>query len=145
MKQLNTKWVLGHKVTSYEPTGDYDLMVGETPAGVQGPPPHLHYNYNESFMILEGEMEFFLNGVTKIAVAGDFIDLPPNTLHTFANVSDSPCKWVNIHSPKGFAQFFENIGVPAHEENARERSVTVDIIQEVIDTAANYDMLLKLS
>lgn len=145
MEQPITRWVLGHKITTFIPTGDYDLMVGETPGKVQGPPPHLHHSYSESFLILEGEMEFFLDGASKIVKAGEFVDLPPNALHTFANVSDKPCKWVNIHSPKGFARFFENIGILAEEENAQQRSVDPAIIAEVIATANDYDMLLKLS
>lgn len=145
MENQITKWVLGHKITTFNPTGDYDLMVGETPAKVQGPPPHLHYSYCESFLVLEGEMEFFMNGETRTVKAGEFVDLPPHALHTFANKSDKACKWVNIHSPKGFAKFFENIGIPAEEENAQERSVRPEVFQEVIDTASSYDMLLKLS
>jgi len=145
MEKHTTRWVLGHKITTFSPTGNYDLMVGETPAKVQGPPPHLHYSYSESFLVLEGEMEFFMDGETTIVKAGEFVDLPPQALHTFANASDKPCRWVNIHSPKGFAKFFENIGIPAGEENAQERSARPEVFKEVIATAAGYDMLLKLS
>lgn len=145
MEQSSTRWVLGHKVTSFLPTGDYDLMVGETPAKVQGPPPHLHYSYKESFLILEGEMQFIVNGEAKTVKAGEFLDLPAHTLHTFANTTDFPCKWVNIHSPKGFARFFENIGIPAEEADAQTRSVAPEVFGQVIHTAADYDMLLQLS
>lgn len=140
MKQSSTKWVLGHKVTSYDTTGDYDLMMAETPPQVPGPPPHLHHSYKEAFLIIEGEMEFMVNGQTQIVRAGQSIDVPPKTLHTFNNRSDQPCKWINIHSPKGFRRFFEKLGVPAHEENAIARSVSEDVIRQVIETASNYDM-----
>ncbi|TWO32288.1 cupin domain-containing protein [Seonamhaeicola sediminis] len=98
MKSNNTKWVLGHKITPHESSGDFDLMVAETPAKVQGPPPHLHNSLKESFLIIEGEMEFFVNGEITILKAGESMDIPPNTLHTFSNKSDKPCKWINIHS-----------------------------------------------
>ena len=104
MEQANTKWVLGHKVTLYDTTGDYDLMMADTPPHVTGPPPHVHHNYKESFLIVEGEMEFMVNGEFKILKAGEAFDVPPETLHTFKNKSDKPCKWVNIHSPKGFSE-----------------------------------------
>lgn len=145
MQQPITRWVLGHKITTFQSTGDYDLMVGETPAKVPGPPPHLHHSYTESFLILEGEMEFFVDGTTRIVRAGEFVDLPPNVLHTFDNKSDAPCRWVNIHSPKGFARFFEHIGVPAEEQDARERSLAPELIGQVIATAADYDMYLNIS
>lgn len=144
MQNNKTKWVLGHKITPYETTGNYDLMMAETPPNVPGPPPHLHHSFKEAFLILEGEMEFMVNGETKICKAGESIDIPPGTLHTFSNNSDQPCKWINIHSPKGFRDFFETLGVSADEPKAQEKSVAPDIIQEVINTAATYDMIIKM-
>jgi len=140
MERPNTKWVLGHKVTPYNTTGDYDLMLAETPPHVPGPPPHIHHNYKESFLIVEGEMEFMVNGEVKVLKAGDALDVPPETLHTFNNKNDKPCKWVNIHSPKGFREFFEQMGVPNDTANAQINSVDPAVIQKVIQTAADFDM-----
>ena len=142
--QSNTRWVLGHKVTPHNTTGDYDLMMAETPPQVQGPPPHTHNSYKEAFLIVEGEMEFFVNGEIKILKAGESIDIPPMTLHTFNNKSDRPCKWINIHSPKGFSEFFNTLGVPASENGAQERSVAPELIQKVIQTAGDYDMNIQI-
>jgi len=144
MSTTNTKWVLGHKITPYDTTGNYDLMMAETPAGVPGPPPHLHTTMEESFLIVEGEMEFMIDGKISVVKAGESVDIPPNTLHTFGNKSDRSCKWINIHSPKGFRAFFEQMGVPAGEEDAVQRSVEPALIQKVMQTAADYDMLIKV-
>lgn len=144
MENLNTRWVLGHKVTPYDTSGNYDLMMAETPPNVQGPPPHLHNSYKEAFLIVEGEMEFFVNGEIKVLRAGESIDIPPKTLHTFGNKSNRPCKWINIHSPKGFRAFFDQLGVPSSEQNAQERSIAPEIIQEVISTAGNFDMHIEV-
>ncbi|WP_406682792.1 cupin domain-containing protein [Seonamhaeicola sp. MEBiC1930] len=144
MNANNTKWVLGHKVTPHETSGDYDLMVAETPPKVQGPPPHLHNAFKESFLIIEGEMEFFVNGKTRVVKAGESVDIPPKTLHTFGNTSDKPCKWINIHSPKGFRTFFEQMGIPESEENAIEKSVAPEIINKVMATAMEYDMIINV-
>ncbi|MCK7591516.1 cupin domain-containing protein [Subsaxibacter sp. CAU 1640] len=144
MKTTTTKWVLGHKVTPFDTTGDYDLMMAETPPNVPGPPPHLHHSYKEVFLIVEGEMEFMVNGETKIYKAGESVEVLPNTLHTFSNISNQPCKWVNIHSPKGFRDFFETTGIPVDESDAQQRSVAPEMIQKVIQTAANYDMHIKI-
>ncbi len=144
MKINNTKWVLGHKITTHDTTGDYDLMVAETPPRVQGPPPHLHQTFKESFLIVEGEMEFFVNGKTMVVKAGESVDIPSQTLHTFSNKSDKPCKWINIHSPKGFRSFFERVGIPATEENAVEKSVAPEVINQVVASAAEFDMIIKV-
>jgi mannose-6-phosphate isomerase-like protein (cupin superfamily) len=144
MNNTTTNWVLGHKITLHDTSGDYDLAFGETPAGVQGPPPHFHNTYTESFLITEGEMEFFIDGKVTVVKAGESVNLPKNVLHTFNNKSNSKCKWVNIHSPKGFRRFFETLGVAQDVENSQEKSISEFIIREVIGTAADYDMQIKL-
>ncbi len=137
-----TKWVLGHKITPQTITGDFDLVFGETPPNIQGPPPHLHNIYHEVFLVTEGEMEFTLNGEVSVIKKGQTINLPPKTIHTFANNSCESCKWINIHSPKGFAKFFENLGVSEKEEQADIKSLSPEIIQKVIKTASLYDMII---
>lgn len=144
MKNTTTKWILGHKVTPYDTSADYDLMMGESPPMTPGPPPHLHHSYKEVFLIVEGEMEFTVNGEKRILKAGDSIDIMPKTLHTFGNNSDKICKWVNIHSPKGFRKFFENLGIPITENNALELSLAPEVIQQVIRTAEDFDMYIKV-
>lgn len=143
MKNNTTKWVLGHKITTYDTAGDYDMMMAETPAHMQGPPPHYHNNFKESFLIVEGEMEFFINGKVKTVKAGELVDIPSKTLHTFANKSNFACKWINIHSPKGFKGFFDALGVPAESENAQQRSLTPECIQKVMAIAEDFDMIIK--
>ena len=143
MTVTKTKWVLGHKITPHETSGDFDLMIAETPPKVPGPPLHFHNAFKESFLILEGEMEFFINGETRIVKAGESVDVPPKTLHTFSNTSELPCKWINIHSPKGFREFFEDLGVDENEQNAIEKSIAPEVINKVITTAADYDMIIK--
>ena len=71
-------------------------------------------------------------------------DLPVNTIHTFGNNSDQPCKWINIHSPKGFWSFFRDMGVDSEEENAVMKSVDESIIRKVMATAADYDMVIDV-
>lgn len=136
------KWVLGHKFIPHPTSGDFDMAVFETPAHTQGPPPHLHNTYQETFLILEGEMEFFIDGALKTIKAGESVNITPGTLHTFNNKNAAPCKWVNIHSPKGFYKFFEEIGVPANDQNAIAKSLEPSIIGKVISTASDFDMTI---
>ncbi|MEO9893264.1 cupin domain-containing protein [Aurantibacter sp.] len=143
MEKSTTKWVLGHKITAHNTSGDYDLMIAETPPHVQGPSPHSHNSFKESFLIVDGEMEFFVNGEIINLGAGESLDIQPNTSHTFSNKSDKYCKWENIHSPKGFRAFFEKMGVSDETENAQEASVAPEIIHKVIETAGDFDMIIK--
>lgn len=144
MTNNNQLWVLGHKISPVEVSGNYDMVVGETAPNVPGPPPHLHSQLNELFMVLEGEMEFVINGEVRTVKTGESVDLPPNVVHTFKNSGSTPCKWVNIHSPKGFLSFFEEMGISAGEPEAIQKSVDPTIINRVMQEAADFDMHIKV-
>ncbi|MDR5589372.1 cupin domain-containing protein [Christiangramia sp. SM2212] len=137
-------WVLGHKVSGHQLSGDYDLATGESAPNVPGPPPHFHENYHESFLIVEGEMDFIINGEVKTIREGESIDIAQGTLHTFKNSGDKVCKWVNVHSPKGFAEFFQQYGIDEEDPEAMQKSVAPEIIQNVLQKAADYDMKIQM-
>jgi len=145
MKTEQEFWVLGNKISPLGISGDYDMVVGETPPNTPGPPPHYHKGFNEVFLVLEGEMEFLVNGELNTIKKGDAVDLPPATVHTFANKSDVSCRWVNIHSPKGFLQFFKEMGIPTEEADAMKKSVDESIIKKVMEKAADHDMHIQMT
>ncbi len=131
---------MGHKILVHKASGNYDLVEGITAPNLPGPPPHYHTGYHELFIVLEGKMEFIIDGKSVMAEAGESVDLPPHALHTFRNAADMPCRWVNIHSPKGFLSFFEAFGINTNEENAFEKSVEDQLINGILEKAAAYDM-----
>lgn len=144
MKDNQAIWVVGHRITPVDVSGDYDFAIGDTPAGTPGPPPHYHTGYSEIFHIITGEMEFMVDGRISVVKAGETVDLPPNTLHSFTNKSEHPAKWINIHSPKGFRAFFETLGINDTESDAAQQSVSKAAIDQVLQKAAGFDMHIKL-
>jgi quercetin dioxygenase-like cupin family protein len=79
------------------------------PAG--GPPPHRH-DFEESFIILEGEIEATFRGAKSVAKAGETIHIPANAPHQFHNTSNQPARLLCICSPAGQEEFFAQVGVP---------------------------------
>jgi len=144
MKNNNTKWVLGHLINPVQVSGNYDMVMGTTPASTQGPPPHLHNTYNEVFIVTKGEMQFVINNTPVTVKEGESIDLPIGTVHTFANNTDADCTWINIHSPKGFSSFFNDFGIESVDTESKMKSVDKAIIEKVIKTAHEYDMHIKM-
>nr|WP_246863179.1 cupin domain-containing protein [Dolichospermum sp. UHCC 0315A] len=70
------------KVQSAATLGAYGLLeVVFQPQG--GAPPHYHEQENESFYILEGEIEFQVAEKTYIASAGSFVHIPKGKIHSF--------------------------------------------------------------
>ena len=136
-------WVLGHKVSPQKLSANYDMAIGESQPGIPGPPPHRHKGYHESFYIIGGEMDFTINGEFKKFKRGETVEIPPHTLHTFTNSGNKVCKWLNIHSPKGFSEFFKQYGIPEKDPDAMKRSIAPEIIQEVLIKASEYDMNIE--
>lgn len=103
---------LGDEVTvllSGEQTGGAFTMVQVvTPPG-GGPPPHWHTREDEWFHILEGRVEFWLDGTWTEVPAGTTAFLPKNSRHTYRNCGDTPLRMIVHASPSGFEVFFERI------------------------------------
>lgn len=75
-------------------------------------PPHYHKLEDESFFILEGEIDFHV-GDTKVKVSvGEFIMLPKNVPHYFDLITET-AKALMLITPAGFEVFFEEFGQPA--------------------------------
>lgn len=79
-------------------------------------PPHYHKLEDESFYLLEGEIEFHVGEKKFKAEAGQFILLPKNIPHHFNLVSET-AKALLLISPAGFEVFFEEFGQPAQTLN----------------------------
>jgi quercetin dioxygenase-like cupin family protein len=76
-----------------------------------GPPPHRH-DFEESFILLEGEIQATFRGAKSTAKAGETIHIPANAPHQFHNVSDKPVRLLCICSPAGQEEFFAQVGIP---------------------------------
>jgi uncharacterized cupin superfamily protein len=76
-----------------------------------GPPPHRH-DFEESFIVVEGEIEATFRGVKSVAAAGETLHVPANAPHQFHNKSDRQARLLCICSPAGQEEFFAKVGVP---------------------------------
>jgi quercetin dioxygenase-like cupin family protein len=88
----------------------YCLIDMHVPPG-GGPPPHRH-DFEETFTILEGELEFTFRGVKQTAGAGATVHIPANAPHQFQNASAGPARLLCICSPAGQEEFFMKVGIP---------------------------------
>jgi len=90
--------------------GRFCLMDMHIPPG-GGPPPHRH-DFEETFSVLEGELEATFRGAKQIVRAGETIHIPANAPHMFHNASSQPVRMLCICAPAGQEEFFMAIGVP---------------------------------
>jgi quercetin dioxygenase-like cupin family protein len=78
-------WLLGElyttKALGEDTDGAFAFVEGTTPPQA-GPPPHVHGREDETFWVLEGELEFMVGGGTVRAPAGSFVHAPRGIPHT---------------------------------------------------------------
>jgi quercetin dioxygenase-like cupin family protein len=90
--------------------GRFCLIDMHIPPG-GGPPPHRH-DFEETFTLLQGELEFTFRGAKKILRSGATIHIPANAPHQFRNSSTEPARLLCICSPAGQEVFFMKVGIP---------------------------------
>lgn len=76
-----------------------------------GPSPHRH-DFEETFIVLDGEIEATFRGEKSIVHAGETINIPANAPHQFHNTSAKDARLICICSPAGQEKFFLEVGVP---------------------------------
>ncbi|NBD23760.1 cupin domain-containing protein [Paenibacillus glycinis] len=83
------------------------------PAGFE-PPYHIHKEEDEAFYVLEGEMEFFLDGKKmEGGKPGTFVYLPRNVPHGVRAVGDKPVRLLNFFNRAEFLGLFLEMAEPA--------------------------------
>jgi quercetin dioxygenase-like cupin family protein len=92
-------------VTGEESGGAYFAMEALVPPG-GGPPPHIHTREDETFYVLEGEVEFLLGEETIDAGPGDFVNIPRGTVHRFENTGSETARLVLTFTPAGIEHWF---------------------------------------
>lgn len=90
-----------------ETGGAWSLFEEKIPLGM-GPPPHRH-PWDEAYYVLEGEVEFEIDGQQLKIGAGDFTRLPANTVHAFKGVSPAGARVLIFAAPGHSSEFFEEL------------------------------------
>jgi quercetin dioxygenase-like cupin family protein len=92
----------GHRVLAELPHLEaVEIAYGPDFEGVD---PHTHPDHTDSFYVLEGDVEFFLDGDWHRAGPGTFVSVPPNVEHGFRGTGGH-FRLLNIHTPSvGFVE-----------------------------------------
>jgi quercetin dioxygenase-like cupin family protein len=93
-----------------ETAGNFCLIDMHVPPE-GGPPPHRH-DFEETFILLEGEIQVTFRGEMRVVKAGETINIPANAPHQFHNSSGATARMLCICSPAGQEEFFKEVGIP---------------------------------
>lgn len=120
--------------------GQFTVIDMHIPPG-GGPPPHRH-SFEETFVLLEGEMEATFRRQKIIVKAGETITIPSNAPHQFKNVSSQPVRMLCICSPSGQEKFFLEVGVPVATRTTPPPRLNeqqqAEFMKKVVELAPKY-------
>jgi quercetin dioxygenase-like cupin family protein len=97
-------------VTGADTAGRFCVIDMHIPPG-GGPPPHRH-DFEETFIILEGQIATTFRGEHSVVRTGETVNIPANAPHQFRNSSANPVRMPCICSPAGQENFFREVGIP---------------------------------
>jgi mannose-6-phosphate isomerase-like protein (cupin superfamily) len=109
--------VLGMPMTmlceSHETGGNWSLFEEDVPLGM-GPPPHRH-DWDEAYYILDGEVDFQIDGEAVRSGRGDFNYLPRGTVHSFKGASKELARVLIFAAPAHGSEFFHELNEKIHQ------------------------------
>jgi quercetin dioxygenase-like cupin family protein len=86
-----------------EKTGGVEIFLQFGPEGA-GPPPHTH-PWDESYYVLEGQVDVLMGDRQITLSAGEFVHLPAGTVHNF-RMRSKEAKFLSVTSRPGASRFF---------------------------------------
>src|SRR5215470_2957485 len=92
-----------------EAGGDFSVVEHPMSPRALAAPLHRHHNEDEYSWIIEGRVGALLGDEVLYGGPGDFIFKPRGQWHTFWNAGDEPARILEIISPAGFEQFFDEL------------------------------------
>jgi mannose-6-phosphate isomerase-like protein (cupin superfamily) len=104
-------------------SGAYSLVEIAAARGSM-PPLHVHHRDDETFYVLEGEMQMFVGDRQFVLTAGHAALSPRDVAHTYRVESDR-ARFIVVNSPAGFEQFVRSASeaAPSDELPPADRPV----------------------
>lgn len=131
------------KATSDETGGAYCLMEHLLTAA-SNPPPHIQHHEEEAFYVLDGEMEFEVDGSVVLARPGSFALVPRGAAHTFRVLSETARVLVITSggAPNGgLEDFFQSAGVPARARRIPQPEAPDPVALTALAKSRGIDLL----
>jgi quercetin dioxygenase-like cupin family protein len=123
--QLGTDFVL-IKVRARQTSGQYALLdwtVGPQATGVG----HRHQDFEETFYLLEGELDVEVGQEARRVGPGSLVRIPAGVRHAYSNPHPSPARMLVTLLPGGMEECFERFGVTWDPQSGLRTPALIDL------------------
>lgn len=116
-------------ISGKQTDGKFAVIEMSIPPGA-GPNPHSHTDIEESFYVLEGEINFQSQLGNYIAKKNSFINIPlGGMIHGFKNLTNTPAKLLCTVIPAGLDSFFEELSSYLENSDTNSENETKEKIK----------------
>ena len=120
-------------ISGDQTNGRFCIIDMHIPPG-GGPSAHRH-DFEETFIVLKGEIEATFRGKKSVVRAGETVNIPSNAPHQFHNSSSENVRMLCICSPAGQENFFQQVGVPVASRTTASPKLDEDQQKEFMEKA----------
>ena len=85
------------------------LIEATVPPGPAQPPPHIHREHDEVFIVTVGKLRFTSGDESVDVDAGSVVVVPRSTPHTFSNPFEAPAVFLGTITPDLYIQYFRDL------------------------------------
>ena len=96
--------------------GTCSVLIGELRPG-EGPPPHLHREFDEYFFVLEGVVSLTVDGKESTISPGNLAFTPRGAVHSFRNIGPSTASILEWTVPGGNEPYFRAVSAMGADIN----------------------------
>jgi mannose-6-phosphate isomerase-like protein (cupin superfamily) len=118
-----------HAKVEFGQSDDFAVFEHALPPAWPGTPLHLHRAYDEAFYVIEGSVEFSLDGTRTDCPAGTFVFVPHGSTHGFGNPALAPARLLVITSP-GAIRLVEGVYRLMDKEGPPDREALVALFAD---------------
>jgi mannose-6-phosphate isomerase-like protein (cupin superfamily) len=93
------------------------LIEVVVPAGPAIPPPHIHREHDELFIVTAGRLRFTSGDDSFDVGQGACVTVPAGVAHTFSNPFDEPGTFIAAMTPDLYIEYFRDIAKLPRGEN----------------------------
>lgn len=97
------------KLTGADTAGAYSLFEYVVPAGLGGPPTHIHSREDELFVCVKGKVTVELDGEIHVLSPGSSLLMPRGVPHMFYNEGDEETRVIAVVSPPGLENYYQDL------------------------------------
>jgi mannose-6-phosphate isomerase-like protein (cupin superfamily) len=103
-----------------------------------GQPLHIHHNIDEMLYVLDGEIDFVLEGQRFRSGPGGFVFIAQGSPHAFRNLTKYPARMLGVFSPTGIDGFFDaTVGQPLEALPAIARRFGIEFVGPMIEPSTD--------